>query len=137
VIKRLALDSGDVIGVNLHLLACKPEFMRMAGSAVSILDDHELPSQVREFRTDSNHDVMMEDNKDDHKALEVGHGSYIEFYKNGELQEHSFVDIYEGTYHAAVSLYMHGRCRVNFGKSAFKFGPIASHSHRSGESHAV
>lgn len=53
-------------------------------------------------------------------------GSYIEFYKNGVLQERKFVDIYEGTYHAAVSLYMHGRCKVNFGKCPFAYQPNSS-----------
>lgn len=33
------------------------------------------------------------------------------------------MDIYEGTYHASVSLYMHGRCRVNFGKTPFAYKP--------------
>jgi len=32
--------------------------------------------------------------------------SSILYFKNGVLQENHFIDIYEGTYHAAVSLYM-------------------------------
>ena len=67
----------------------------------------------------------MEENKEA-KTLEVSDGSYINFYKNGVLQEHNFFDIYEGTYHAAVSLYMHGRCRVNFGKNPFVYSPFSS-----------
>ena len=65
----------------------------------------------------------MEENKEQAKELEISDGSYIEFYKNGELLERNFFDIYEGTYHAAVSMYMHGRCRVNFGKNPFAFPP--------------
>ena len=70
--------------------------------------------------------ITNEDNKEEHKALEIGHGSYIEFYKNGVLQQHKYMDIYEGTYHAAISLYMHGRCRVNFGKSPFAYKPMVA-----------
>ena len=47
--------------------------------------DQDAPSQSRDCRVDSCHDVIMEENKDTEKALEVGHGSYIEFYKNGVL----------------------------------------------------
>ena len=64
----------------------------------------------------------MEENKGA-GALEVSDGSYIDFYKNGVLQERKFLDIFEGTYHAAVSMYMHGKCRVNFGKSPFAYTP--------------
>ena len=53
----------------------------------------------------------------------MSEGSYIEFYKNGVLQERKFIDIFEGTYHAAVSVYMHARCKVNFGKCPFAFQP--------------
>ena len=67
----------------------------------------------------------MEENKMQ-QVLEVSDGSYMEFYKNGVLQERKFVDIYEGTYHAAVSLYMHGRCKVNFGKCPFSYQPRSS-----------
>eukprot|EP00350_Pseudokeronopsis_sp_OXSARD2_P004227 CAMPEP_0170563892 /NCGR_PEP_ID=MMETSP0211-20121228/69626_1 /TAXON_ID=311385 /ORGANISM="Pseudokeronopsis sp., Strain OXSARD2" /LENGTH=102 /DNA_ID=CAMNT_0010882685 /DNA_START=305 /DNA_END=613 /DNA_ORIENTATION=- len=37
---------------------------------------------------------------------EVSDGSFIEFFKNGVKQEHLFMDILEGKYHAGVSLYM-------------------------------
>ena len=46
--------------------------------------------------------------------------SYIQFSKNGELLPAQFVDIYEGTYHAAISLYMQARCRINLGPT-FQF----------------
>lgn len=57
------------------------------------------------------------------KQLEVSEGSFIEFYKNGVKQSRQFIDIFEGTYHAAVSLYMHARCKVNFGKCPFTYAP--------------
>lgn len=64
--------------------------------------------------------LFHDTNKD---AMEVCEGSYIEFYKNGEKEEQKFVDMYEGVYHAAISLYMNARCRVNFGKSPFIYKP--------------
>ena len=45
----------------------------------------------------------------------MSNGSYIKYFKNGVLQRLSFEDIYEGDYHAGVSLYMSSRCSVNFG----------------------
>jgi len=49
------------------------------------------------------------------EGWEVSDGSFIEFYRNGHKQSHTFVDIYEGAYRAGVSLYMNAQCRVNFG----------------------
>ena len=67
----------------------------------------------------------LQDNKQ--KALLVGSGSFIEFYKNGTLQNKTvFEDIYEGTYFAAISMYMNARCRVNFGKAPFRHSPQQS-----------
>ena len=63
---------------------------------------------------------IEEENKEN---LYVSEGSYIEFYKNGVLQSKKFPDIYEGTYHAAISVYMHARCRINFGKYPFAYQP--------------
>ena len=64
-------------------------------------------NQARDGRVDSMQEgLILEENKEQTKMLEVSDGSYIEFYKNGTLLERKFMDIYEGTYHAAVSLYM-------------------------------
>ena len=98
---------GDVIGVYIHLLADKPHFMRDKKHS-NHLDDIvsvEILKQTKE------------------EQLEVSNGSYIKFYKNGKLQGLTFNDIYEGKYHAAVSLYMQARCKVNFGGAPFKFKP--------------
>ena len=62
------------------------------------------------------------------EELEVSSGSFIEFYKNGKLQARKdFSNIYEGTYHAGVSMYMNASCRVNFGKSQFRYQPSSEH----------
>ncbi len=71
------LEIGDILGVHLHLLAEKPDYLRSSAN----------PSE-----------------------LEVSNGSYIKLFKNGIEQRFSFVDIYEGHYHAAISLYMNARC---------------------------
>ena len=47
--------------------------------------------------------------------IEVSDGSWIQFTVNGKPQPQVFKNIYEGAYHAGVSMYMHGRCKVNFG----------------------
>ena len=49
--------------------------------------------------------------------MEVSEGSWIQFTVNGKPEPKFFQNIYEGSYHAGVSMYMHGRCKVNFGPS--------------------
>ena len=80
-----------MIGVYIHLLACKPEFMRVGvlPRVISSIVESEPAAQGRDCRADSGPDVVTsEDNKEEQQALEVGHGSFIEFYKNGVLQQH-------------------------------------------------
>ena len=112
-------NQGDIIGVYLHLYACKPQFMRAEAHlqhVTSSLQDCETPAyRDRRNRMDSN----LEEEFKEH--LYVSEGSYIEFYKNGVLQSRKFTDIYEGTYHAAISVYMQARCKINFGKCPFAF----------------
>jgi len=55
--------------------------------------------------------------------IQTSDGSYVKFYKNGTEQKRKFENIFEGTYHAAVSLYMQARVRVNFGERPFKHPP--------------
>lgn len=93
----------------------------------TMLEAEGTSNQARDGRVDSMQEgLILEENKEQTKMLEVSDGSYIEFYKNGTLLERKFMDIYEGTYHAAVSLYMQGRCRVNFGKCPFAYPPRRS-----------
>jgi hypothetical protein len=40
---------------------------------------------------------------------------YIKFYKNGEEQKENFINIKEGVYHAAVTLFNFSQVQVNFG----------------------
>ena len=47
--------------------------------------------------------------------LEVSQGSYIKMTINGIEQPVTFLNIYEGHYHAAVSLFMNARCSINYG----------------------
>jgi hypothetical protein len=45
---------------------------------------------------------------------------YIKFYKNGIEQKEAFIGIFEGSYHAAVTLYNFAKVCVNFGPN-FKY----------------
>jgi len=49
------------------------------------------------------------------EGWEISDGSFIEFYRNGVKQSHTFVEIFEGPYRAGISLYMSAQCKVNFG----------------------
>lgn len=42
-------------------------------------------------------------------------GTFIRYYKNGELQPYGHDNIFVGTYFAGISLYMQATCQVNFG----------------------
>lgn len=97
-----------MIGVHIHLLACKPAFMRK-NKQTSLREDDLL--------TLPKLDSVVSGLPGREEELEVSGGSFIEFYKNGKLQHKTFEPIFEGTYHAGVSLYMNAACRVNFGKS--------------------
>lgn len=59
--------------------------------------------------------------KEEQDELEIGTGSFIKFFKNGKLMENNFENIFEGTYFAGISLYMHAQCIVNFGSAPFKY----------------
>ena len=65
---------------------------------------------------------FLRENPDRVSDLEVSHNSFIKMTINGLQQQHSFMDISEGHYHAAVSVYMNAACRVNFGPH-FQFRP--------------
>jgi len=54
----------------------------------------------------------------------VSDNSKIKFFKNGKLLG-QIDTVYEGTYSAAVSLYMHAQVRLNFGHKDFRFPPKA------------
>lgn len=76
----------------MHLLACKPEFMKHAAPSLanipsSILENEPAIGLRRDSRIDSNQEagLLLEENKES-KHLEVSEGSYIEFYKNGVKQ---------------------------------------------------
>ena len=45
---------------------------------------------------------------------------YIKFFKNGMEQKEAFIGIYEGSYHAAITLYNFAKVSINFGPN-FKF----------------
>ena len=51
----ICLDTGDIIGVYLHLLACKPAFMRATTQQYvgSSILDNEAVMQRRDSRIDS------------------------------------------------------------------------------------
>jgi hypothetical protein len=49
------------------------------------------------------------------EGWEISDGSFIEFYRNGVKQSHTFLEIFEGPYRAGISLYMSAQCKVNFG----------------------
>jgi len=59
------------------------------------------------------------------EELEKSIGSKIIFYKNGVYQGVAFVDIFDGTYYPAASLYMGATVRLNFGPE-FKYKPDIS-----------
>jgi hypothetical protein len=66
---------------------------------------------------------MFDSSRKPKNQLQRSKDSIIHYFKNGELQHVFQEDIYEGTYHAAVSLYMHAVCKVNFGGWPFKYKP--------------
>ncbi|XP_072165071.1 set1/Ash2 histone methyltransferase complex subunit ASH2-like [Diadema setosum] len=56
------------------------------------------------------------------KALKSTQNSKIIFFKNGENKGVAFENLYEGTYHPAISLYKQCSASINFGPD-FKFPP--------------
>jgi len=60
-----AYNAGDTIGVYLHLLACKPEFMRVGviPRGISSLIETDSVIQGRDGRVDSCQDVITEESK--------------------------------------------------------------------------
>ena len=72
-----------------------------------------VPIFSKKEERDTNHDIMR--------------GSFIRFYKNGQpvADSPAFEDIPAGNYYAAVSLFMGGRCSLNFGPN-FSSLPVLS-----------
>lgn len=60
-------------------------------------------------------------------ALKKNCGSTIFFSLNGEIKEVCFVDIYEGFFHPAVSLYMGACVKINLGPN-FKYCCLSGYS---------
>lgn len=63
-----------------------------------------------------------DDIADADRALKPLKGSKIMYFKNGVSQGEAFIDIYDGAYYPAISIYKSATVSVNFGPH-FKFPP--------------
>lgn len=65
------------------------------------------------------------------KNLKIVPNSKIVFFKNGEAQGEAFVDIYQGAYYPAFSIFRNATISVNFGPN-FKYPEIEEEHHCKG-----
>ena len=80
--------------LDFDLICCILEEHDIMGVYMHL--EHEKPRFLRSTKEDND--------------LEPSDGSFIKLYKNGVEQACFFNNIYEGSYYAAISLYMNAQC---------------------------